>query len=248
MLYTNEKPLLSTIYTLNEIENILPIINSYSTCGPCTLVAFDIDETLIWAANPTARSEWFNKQLKSYKEQGLSTEEAIKKFLVQHLQAHNNSVFFPVDIDTNKLFELIKQKNIHILGLTAREPLMDTMTIQQFAKAKINFPHPIPRWNRTFVFQGPNYPVLAVDGIIYSTGQNKGRTLELFLDRLSYQPNLLIMVDDMLYNIQNVQKTAEMRKIPFIGIHLTKYKNEILPLLQQGVQPSAVAKIQSLQP
>ncbi len=233
---------LNTITTIDEIEDILPLIAPYISCGPCTLIAFDIDETLIWAANPLARSEWFNQEFKRYQDLGLSPEEALKKFFVEHLQAHNNSKFFPVDKDTNDLFNALQEKNIRILGLTARQPLMNTITAKQFATAHINFPNPIPRWNDTFVFGGPKSPVLAIQGIIYSSGQDKGKMLGIFLDELSYRPQLLIMVDDMLYNVQNVQRLARERNIPFLGFHLNKYEKSIRPLLEAGVSPLSAAK------
>ncbi|HAU30588.1 MAG: hypothetical protein UV79_C0004G0002 [candidate division TM6 bacterium GW2011_GWF2_43_17] len=232
---------LDIIKTIDEIEDILPTIAPHIACGPCTLVAFDIDETLIWASDPRARSEWFNQEFTRYKGLGLSPHDALKQFFVKHLQAHNDSLFYPVDKDTNLVFELLKQQNIHIIGLTARQPLMNSITTKQFAGAHIAFPNPIPRWNDTFVFAGPEQPVLAIDGIIYSSGQDKGKTLGLFIDALSYRPQLLVMVDDMLYNVQNVQQFAVSRNIPFIGFHLNKYEKSIRPLLEEGVMPTHVA-------
>ncbi len=232
---------LDIIKTIDEIEDIIPIISPHIACGPCTLVAFDIDETLIWAADPMARSEWFEQEFTHYKKLGLSPQDALKKFFVEHLQAHNNSVFYPVDKDTNEVFELLQKKNIHIIGLTARKPLMSTITTKQFAHAQINFPSPIPRWDDTFVLAGPEQPVLAINGIIYSSGQDKGQTLGLFLDALSYRPQLLVMVDDMFYNVLNVQRFAASRNIPFIGIYINKYEQNIRPLLKQGIAPAPVA-------
>ncbi len=239
---TYAKRPLQSIRTVTEIEDILPLINTYQTCGPCTLVAFDIDETLIWATKPKARSEWFNEQLASYTAQGLSAEEAMKHFFVAHLTAHAASAIFPVDKDTNLVFEKLAQQNIHVLGLTARAPMMSTITTEQFTKANIKFPQPIPRWNEIFIFDGPRDPVMVVNGIIYSSGQNKGLTLGLFIDALSYKPQLLVFVDDLMYNIKNVQTFAQQRGIPFLGIHITKYEQLIKPLLDAGIAPQTVAQ------
>jgi hypothetical protein len=231
-----------SIRSITEIEEILPYIRAEKLCGPCTLVAFDIDETLVWATKPEARSQWFNEQMDAYKAKGLSSEEALRYFFTAHLSAHATSNMFTVDKDTNNLFAQLAQQQIHVIGLTARDPMMSPITKEQFKKAKLQFPTPVPRWNEILVLDGPKKPIMAINGIIYSSGQDKGVALGLVLDKLSYRPSLLIFVDDMRYNIENVERLANERNIPFIGFHLQKYEESIQPLLKQGMAVQTVAK------
>ena len=203
----------TVIHEIIEIEDILP----YVKAGPCTVVAFDIDNTLLRGKDPRARDEWFNAQFKQYIEQGLSGDEAVKRILPEHINAHRTTVVEQVDADADEVVAILQDKNVHIMALTARgDPnnFVD-ITLRQFRDAKVDLMprHVVDAWKQCYKITGLARDAYYIPGIFLANGNDKGMAFELFLKKLRYRPHLVIFVDDVIKNIEAVERACKRLNI-----------------------------------
>lgn len=201
------------IHEIVEIEDILPYVKS----GPCTIVMFDIDNTMLRGKDPRARDEWFNQQFKKYTEQGLSGDEAVKRILPEHIKAHRTTAVDQVDDDIDEVLAVLQDRNVHSMALTARGDPRNfvDITLRQFRDAKIDL---MPRrvvdsWKQCYKLTGLARDAYYIPGILLSNGNDKGMAFEHFLYKLHYRPHLVIFVDDVMKNIEAVERACKRLNI-----------------------------------
>ena len=64
----------------------------------------------------------------------------------------------------------------------------------------------------------PHFP-LYKSGVLYSSFHPKGDILLAFLQKLGWNPEKVVFVDDEFEHVQSVMTSLEKYKIPCIGIH-----------------------------
>ncbi|HBY05501.1 MAG: hypothetical protein UV38_C0001G0308 [candidate division TM6 bacterium GW2011_GWE2_42_60] len=199
----------SVIHEIVEIEDILP----YVKAGPCTVVAFDIDNTILRGKDPRARDEWFNAQFKLYTSQGLSGDEAVKRILPEHIKAHRTTAVEQVDADEDEVFAVLHDRKVHAMALTARgDPnnFVD-ITLRQFHDAKVDLMprHVVDAWKQCYKITGLARDAYYIPGIFLVNGNDKGMAFELFLKKLRYRPHVVVFVDDLMKNIEAVERACK---------------------------------------
>ena len=193
--------LIPTIYEITEIEAIAPFVKNALTKepGPCAIVAFDIDNTILRGVNPAATDEWFGEKLKEYTAMGLSTDQAIAKILPEHIQAHRTTPVKAVDDDIETLIDALEHKNVHVIALTARALDFVDITVRQLRDLKIDLTPRKPlndSWQRCYELSGLPKMAYYIPGIILACGNDKGMVFEHFLRQLRFRPHLIVFVDD----------------------------------------------------
>ena len=115
-----------------------------------TLYVFDLDNTLIEAAQHLGSDQWFSHQLNHLMEnEGLSRSEAVAKSLPVYYQVMNNTAMRLVDTSAIDLLEKMKKKKIPMIGLTKRDPKVSNRTLEQIAALQIDFSSTCPLKHRT---------------------------------------------------------------------------------------------------
>ncbi len=223
-----------TIYEITEIEAIASFIKNAlaKEPGPCAVVAFDIDNTILRGVNPAATDEWFGEKLKEYTTMGLSSDQAVEKILPEHLQAHRTTKVEAIDDDVETLIDALKHKNIHVIALTARALDFVDITIRQLHDVKIDLtPHkPFDDpWQRCYELSGLPKMAYYIPGIILACGNDKGMVFEHFLRQLKYRPHLIVFVDDTRKNIDAVERMCKRLGIKSACCLITKAKLGIAP-------------------
>lgn len=223
--------LYSKIVDIVEIEDTVPHLKEMlkeqrlpenKTCG--ILFMTDLDETVFFSDLYEATSAYFDKELKKQTSAGIPIESAVSSILPKHLAAHRVTPITRVDPDVNRLITLLKEKKAQVIALTARSREFIYLTYEELAEVGIDLIPSNTRWNTCFPIFGLPKLAYYTPGILFCCGQDKGKVLEKFLLQLSYQPLLIILVDDSLKNLNNVETVTGKLKIPFLGLHFTRYE------------------------
>jgi hypothetical protein len=61
--------------------------------------------------------------------------------------------------------------------------------------------------------------ILFYQGIMFTNAQEKGPSLALFFEEYQFEPKVLVMVDDLLYQLESVEKMCKKKGIKFVGYH-----------------------------
>ena len=66
------------------------------------------------------------------------------------------------------------------------------------------------------------------DGIIFTSRRPKAKILNIFLDKVEFQPKKIIHIDNSIDKISDIQRMCESKNIEFVGIHYVKqYTNSV---------------------
>lgn len=224
------------IMQIDEIEDILP----YITKGHHVLATFDIDNTLVLPEDEAARDEWFTQQLQIHLSRGEKQQDAIAKILQEQITAHRTTKVHPVDKDNELVFSTLRQKGVHTIAITARGLDFIPITYRELTDIKIDLAHmnDDPDWKQCYEIRGFETPAYYAPGILFCSGNEKGKVLEKFLKQLKYLPDTLILTDDTLKNIKSVERMANRLGIHcFYGFHFIKVEK----LVKMGEIPAVGA-------
>lgn len=211
---------LSKLIEITELADVLLHLNTKEQ----TIVAFDIDQTLITPDLPPNLEPFLGKLLKEQKPKQHTSHSLIaeEEFIVRLFTQHRIRMK-PVEEQTSNLIKKIQKQGIMTIGLTARFPSLIEHTMDHLRCADINLSdHPMCKQ----VYQIPaEYPCLFQHGIIFcGRGNDKGTALVNFIDRIELKPEKIIFVDDEPYHINSVQKALINRPIQYTGMIYSRCK------------------------
>ncbi len=210
--------LFSTISASSEIR-IIHTLDEISTSefSTKTLVMFDLDDVLIYPQDALLQN-WRNE----WKPEGARAWTAEEDTI-----AWMNTKFQIMDPSGPNLINMLNENGVPTIGFTS------------FAMDESELVKSIPDWRsrhlqelglnfimeKEIVFSVQNgfVPASFEKGVLYcgnfykKNKDNKGKILSLYLDRLDWIPEQIVLIDDGKNHIENVQKTLEMRGIPFLG-------------------------------
>lgn len=191
------------------------------------LLAFDIDNTLL--APPECKNslttecrdlgstQWWDWQSQ------LLNQSPDSPYLVAHDMAgliQINNIIMPLmhmnkteeNIDTQIKIE--QNAGIHMIALTSRDVYLFPATESQLLKNNINLRESAFGSKQgiagNFIPEGFTRPLIYNDGIMMTTGQDKGKSLQVLLSKYKTdRPKIIIFVDDVQQNIENVASAFE---------------------------------------
>ncbi len=189
------------------------------------LIVLDIDNAIAQAftapdyGDYLGSDQWFKEMVKSYEKQGFSTECAINEVLPLYFAIHHHYPLIPVEPTTVSCIKCLQTK-AQVMSLTARSPQFSARTLEQLHAIDIHFDRaPV---HGTDLPLAHTHPALFKEGILFAGNNNKGDILLTFLETINYVPKQIIFVDDKEYNVRAVEKAAESKKIPVVGIRHSK--------------------------
>lgn len=186
------------------------------------LYVFDLDNTLIEAAQHLGSDQWFSHELNHLmKSEGLSLSEAISKLLPVYHQIQNKTAMRLVDNSVTDHLAQMKKKNTPMIGLTKRDPKLSSRTLEQIASLHIDFSSTSPI-KEDFVLDELG-GTLFKNGIVF-VGQeiDKGAALTAYLKKLKKMPTRIVAIDDRLNHIENIASAVELLGIDYVGIRYGK--------------------------
>jgi len=181
-----------------------------------TLVIFDIDNTLIKSTGYIGSAKCEDYMLNTFQRIGLSKQEAIKKEEAIWVELLDAMQFGLCERDIADVFTRLLEKNITIMGLTARPLASSSLTTKQMRSMGISFEQRLVYDRELLVSNDIGF----IDGVLYvGSGVNKGEVLLKFLDQIGVTPEKVLFIDDSRKNLEHVCEALKMRQIPGIYIH-----------------------------
>lgn len=214
-----------------------------------TLVIFDVDDVLLHPCDKILKM-----QNKKYLEETIQTELA-KKFTQEQTRIIYSIIFqqrknVPVDAKLVGLISDLQAKGIRVLALTncftGKWGLIDSMEdwrINELSRNGYNF---AKSWGEVGpkIFDGlsksgkglsAKITSLATfkNGVVFSSGVNKGEALKAFLVYAKFMPKKIIFIDDKLKYLESVEKLASELKLPFVGVEYTAVADTVIEPLNK---------------
>lgn len=199
---------------IHEICNIKEVLN-YLDPNLKQIVVFDIDNTLLCPVADLGSDQWFSYLVKQNIANGLGPIAACDQVLPTYYHIQKYIDLIPTESDLVASVKVIEQACAHTICLTARSPLqLINITLEQLSKNSLAFNIPEIDHVRLALPGNSVYQ----DGVLFCGHSCKGLVLSHFLNACHYQPDQIILVDDKLYNLENVEKQLVLAGIQFIGL------------------------------
>lgn len=200
------------VFESGQMEDILPHVDQE------TWVFLDVDNTMIESTQHLGSAQWRNHIRKKTRECGYTPEEtelALDKFWV--FVQHFASVKL-VDSQTVDVIERLKEADVRVFSLTAREPIEATHTQRQLGSVGISlFTDPI--LDPAFL---PTEKLALLDqGVIYCGDNTKSAAIAAFFEEMGAKPKKVVFVDDHRGQVFELEKVIEGMGIEFVGMRFS---------------------------
>ena len=191
------------------------------------LVVFDLDNTLLAMEQGLGADQWYDWQ------RSLAQAEDCSPARIADRLAAQGALYFasamrPTQPDAPALVKRIQQADIPVIALTARGNDFRLPTFRELRRNDFSFRDsgfgPGGGYHQALNLTGFERVIRYEDGVMMVAGQNKGEALLALLDHTgtSY-PDLVVVVDDKDYNLQNV---AAALTDAGIAVHSWRYTGE----------------------
>jgi hypothetical protein len=195
------------------------------------LVIFDVDCTLIAPKDRILGPCGEQHLFEILKKINLSKEEAERLKSIVLLQGQSELL----DARILNLLDLLKQKNIKVIALTALTPGkvgtipdMEAWRIQQLASLGIYLEYSFPELS-PMIIEGFGKPLSVApayrQGVISSADYPKGQVLSAFLRKINCRPSKILFVDDTLKQVESVENELNQENIEHVSFHYTAAKD-----------------------
>jgi len=193
----------------------LSTINEHLTEN--VLIVLDIDNTLVESVEELGSDQWTWERIKQLKSLGASGDEALEQTMREWREIHLTIPVKTPEDNAAALIRELQEKGYPIIALTTRGPEDATVTLRELRIVGIDLNHTsIAKHDLEIELKKP---ALYKNGILFiSLFNKKGVALKTFLQKLNYQPQKIIFVDDKLSHIQDVAEACTVLDINYIGI------------------------------
>lgn len=233
------------IYQVSDI-NTIPFDNFTDN----TLVAFDLDETVICEALNPMNIYYRNNFIATLKEINADDPDKVDDRLC-HLFDH-----MPYKLVDDSLPGILSQHNLITIGFTARltgfatskcEISSEDLTLSTLNKLDIKFTANFPDnifdlmpdvklIDPSFIsFTRPGKPMIK-NNVLFTNNVDKGTVLEMLFVHFGFFPQTFVMIDDNYKNLESaynaITKINDIlgHNIEFVGYHYTKYRETVVSL------------------
>ncbi len=188
-----------------------------SHVNPDTLVLLDIDDTLLIPNQMLGCDEWFKYRMDKHKAEGMTTNAALDKTVSESEAVRQLTQMHLVEPGAEKIVQSLQEKGVCVMGLTVQGFALAKRTSQQLITNGFDLTkNALSKDDQHVLVKGNS--MLYRNGVIFTTGTNKGEALTAMLDKLGYTPKRIVFVDDKASNLVDVEKAANKLKIEFIGL------------------------------
>ena len=230
-----------TIVASTSIRKIL------SQPKPKGIVFLDLDDTVGRVSQALGLDAWFRFRIAQFSQEGHEPSRALELAISLYNQAQLASTkYVPVEVEVliAEEIEQLKEKNIDVIGLTARNHTIALKTHELLETLGVTFSATALKDGE---FEISGYKVIASKGVIFANGRHKGECIEvaaqnkLFIKGFHTYSNFSF-VDDSQRNCKAVAETAQKLKLDHRwSIFHYKYAEQYLPFCENQ---QAIAAIQ----
>lgn len=242
-----------------EIIQVSDIKVLHQYASPDTLILTDIDHTLLKSATHLASHDWWGHVHKTIDKSTITREQAWPVFGPQTIWIMHQVPAQPMQEDTAQVIRQLQDKKIHVMALTARPKSSsycahyDRLTRDHLKKIDVDFT--LSTLPAELAFTEVETPLWSCCyGVIFTGKVPKGISLVAFLNDHNYKPARVVLIDDLLPQLESMEKALAEVGIEFVGLHYVQTHKPFdaaianiqwHALLTTGVVPSdeEVAKI-----
>jgi hypothetical protein len=179
--------MITQIYKIKEIENEI---------DENTLIAFDLDNTLLAPHTYYGSVEWEEELLNKYIHEGFSSDEALNKANELWYIAQEKINLKLIESESHELINKWKSTS-NVIGITARDSQVKDITFNQLKLNQISFSN--------FDKSIDNLHL----GTLYCAGRSKSKILSNFIENvLSKHPKKILIIDDKKYNLDDILSSS----------------------------------------
>lgn len=182
-----------------------------------TLYVFDLDNTLIEAAQHLGSDQWVVHQLNHLTKQGISLDDALNQVLPRWVEVQHRTMMQLVDPMIPDLLHQLHEKQVPVIALTQRFPEIAERTLQQLMPLQIDLSK-TAHFEGSMVFEELGRTEYREGIIFLGRGIDKGTALLAYLQKLHAMPSRIVVIDDKLKHLQNIAHSIEPLGIDFVGI------------------------------
>lgn len=208
---------------VSTISAVLPLVKSYQSQGKKVLVVFDYDNTLVRAEPLFGRLEFFTKKGEQLVSQGMALTD------VQHFLYNDYTYIVHTTSDClveEHAPEIVQQLNnlsgVHVMGVTGRPMYVSQRTSNENTRLGITFNFPLE--SRMLIYLvDVTRPVLYENQTLYCDVHNsKDDVIMAFFEKISYRPDVVIMIDDSVGVINKMEKRMTKEGIIYEGLRFNR--------------------------
>lgn len=183
---------------------------------PDTWYIYDIDNVLGKNKSHFGSHQWFEWRCRLAQSRGESFERALDDWTAWQFKTDLE----PVEAKTTEVVNRLIREGFPSIALTSRGMRLGERTIRQLRTINIDFSNN-GIYNDDFFLPREMHRehTMFENGIIFTSGKNKGECLELFLAKVGQKPKRIVYIDDQLKHLEHVKNSCEKLAIEFFGYH-----------------------------
>lgn len=217
-----------TIQNISEAKPLLDIADEN------TLVVFDIDRTLIQMGDQTllGGKKAFKAELKKYPAyNALSTKEKEDLLSIMLLKTSHDII----EKESLDLILKLQTRHVKTIACTTLEtgpygvfPSIEKWRLDTVNAASLDFSAAFPEHLEIrFLSENSPYPPVFLQGILITGRKSKGEMLKEFLEKIEWQPQKIIMIDDQLSYLKSASDIFKNSSVEFRGLHYTHVEDAL---------------------
>lgn len=231
---------------VTQTASLQPVIDAIQKSDENTLIVLDVDDVLVKADDQIL-------QLAHKKELDKIIADLAQKHPRGKIEDLTSLVFLQyqkslVDPNIKEIFELLKDKDIKFIALTAAPTgklgqiqSLEDWRIEDLKKFGFDFSHSFPEiLPTTFTnlpsLKNPKQFCAYKEGILFTCDVPKGEVLKAFLSLTKHQFKKIIFVDDLRKNLDSVEKVCAELGIAYHGFEYTAVQASTTPLNKERIQ------------
>jgi phosphoserine phosphatase len=194
------------IREIRSMKEILPSIDRE------TLVVFDLDNTIMEAAQTLGSDQWFDYLVKKFQQEGMAAGDAVEKAAGMWARVHTVAKVQPVEALTPDLIRKLQANGVTVMGLTARSQGLVERTRTELAGIGVDLDRtPLLGTEHAVLLGGK---VIYDRGIVFASGGKKGPILTAIFAEQGLAPHKVVFVDDKAHHTQTVDAALTAASIP----------------------------------
>ncbi len=241
------------IYETDSFKDGIYFLEKHKKRLKKLLALFDLDNTILSYRHTLGTDQWYDFDYNEFISQGKTPQEAKDNTLQSYLniikKIHSDDVYV-VEEDTPALIRNIQSSEIDTLILTSRGSYLLENTFQQLQKFELDFNQ--GRFKNKEKALSQSKEGLFTHGMILTGGAHKGECLMSCLTEEQTLPEVIVMWDDKLSNLERVRdaikryndqkaQDALAEKISFTPIQFIGIRYSKLDHLVKAINPDIVA-------
>lgn len=190
--------LFSQIREVSSVEEILGEIT------PDVLVIFDIDNTLIRPCQMLGSDEWVDYTWRKKEKEGVSSEDLRRSVIETWIAIQVLTKMRLIEEAAPSVIEKLQKMHVPVMALTARSEPVARSTRLQLQSVGIDVSKTRLSDKNFYIEDDPS--VWFIDGILFTAGRDKGKSLLSFLRQVHYIPHKVVFIDDKKSSLESVEK------------------------------------------